>query len=1339
MNTPNGNGQRQQGVPLPGASTAASSGAASRPAALPPSRVPNYSLPSHLPPQSGPVRMGAPLGSNNPGAVLFPHATIPMPAYLGASAAMSALSTQGPSPGALSLANSPFQRLNAQNGAGGPSAALFPHLQWHMSRAPSDSPTPAVVPARTTAPASTPSASTSRPATAQTSSLPTIAVTSPGGTVPVAVKLEPEDTAVSESSSRPVAASESSSSSKQKQDKQASSGRPGIEPLEVSSGEDIVRPPSLPTYCKPTHVAGEELDAFFPDLPVVKKPLTSYKHLHIVASKSLHYKLSRFDPFEFADADQSDAFWMPKNSVHSRLVKEWREGRAERLRVKNEWLAETEAIRKEEEEEDEEERKKEEEEEARKEKKRKASLPSTSNDADSGSTSKRQRLSGRDSVSPNTTTTATPAAAAAADKNKEPEKRTLPSSSTSQQSRPRGRPKGSKNKVSDKPRGSLLKLPPSIANGGPQEVDEVDELEDDDDDDVDLTVDMSVLQPSAAARRQDAPPEAPPAREEERDEIRQEEREDRQEELEQEALIAKVLTRPERIVNPTKVKTEAFLEIPAARSPRYTPVVQKVLKAATGIDDTVIDRVIETERDSASPSPAVIPNKPGPKQSRGRPRKIVEDDTLADSSDSRPSPAPTSVATSSKPTTRGTRGGPASRVRAVTEAEFKGLLGPRTGSSLEPTPPPNGRALRSAAQNRAGRDGSDDTPQARERDASSPVEEFLSQPQAIISAQELARRAVPRVGGWIVPIAPPRSGAGPSSRGPSILQIATSPHGPSAGEASRGQRQQSATDKFAVVVPVRAGPPQGEFGREEQLTDAYMQLRDRHADSGTIRTPQDLAQALQQSGVLQPGSSSASTVATVVPVLGSSVAQPIVAVPSIMAPPVVGTPAVGFQPVQYAGPIIPAPVLPSSATAATARLPMASPRPSAGVPLKPLAVADLEKRMLRSPAIPSFLKTEIRILLQALSLQADPRASGDYTVNIDPATIPQLASKDVWWFDLDLGKVQDGGNGYTVILNLELAQRTFTTHGMSRALVKQVHTIPAISPWYDSFGRRRLNDGSLMPDEKRVEGGAQTESLEDAQSIAVVEYQNELVKLKGELEKVRGELVAEGVSKREIEEQNEFLQRQYDQASTRAVELSREVTTLETQVSTLKRQLNDGLAAHRLFSNAASERYQADLRELRTENKLLKAQAANTDNEVRRRAAEYDTLRALEVVRLREREKAFRAQGGVGPYIQPAAAPAPAPAPMRIMQQQQEFVPMQGGSSSSLPMQGLQMGSNPAHSLTPPSVAAGLTTLPNGTLLGAGSSQLGATQAGSQMDISGDLNSVGFADLAQATQAAHFL
>ncbi|KAK0548663.1 hypothetical protein OC844_006988, partial [Tilletia horrida] len=64
-----------------------------------------------------------------------------------------------------------------------------------------------------------------------------------------------------------------------------------------------------------------------------------------------------------------------------------------------------------------------------------------------------------------------------------------------------------------------------------------------------------------------------------------------------------------------------------------------------------------------------------------------------------------------------------------------------------------------------------------------------------------------------------------------------------------------------------------------------------------------------------------------------------------------------------------------------------------------------------------------------------------------------------------------------------------------------------------------------------------------------------------------------------------------------------------------KRQLSDGLAAHRLFVNTAAERYQAEINELRTENKLLRGQARSTGDDVRRRAAEYDTLRAVDIVR----------------------------------------------------------------------------------------------------------------------------
>ncbi|CAD6906025.1 unnamed protein product, partial [Tilletia laevis] len=321
--------------------------------------------------------------------MLYPHGALPMPAYLGASSVShSPLSTQLPSSSgaAVSLANSPFQRLNAQNHApGGGNAALFPHLQWHTSRAPSDSPTVATA-AVTAIPTAT--AATTATATATAGSAPTVASSSrPAGLprrsspkegtqtngieVPATVKRESEEKDASEGTSRKVrssdastskaqpsgqaAAGPSSSSSKataKTSDKEASArSSPSTSKASISTskasgsstGRVPYRPPCLPAYCKPTEAAGEQQDPMFPDTPVLHKPLLSYKGFWIVSSKAYRYKLSAFDPFEFADEDQSNAFWMPKSIVPSKVVKVWRDGREERLRVKNEWLAEAEA------------------------------------------------------------------------------------------------------------------------------------------------------------------------------------------------------------------------------------------------------------------------------------------------------------------------------------------------------------------------------------------------------------------------------------------------------------------------------------------------------------------------------------------------------------------------------------------------------------------------------------------------------------------------------------------------------------------------------------------------------------------------------------------------------------------------------------------------------------------------------------------------------------------------------------------------------------------------------------------------------------------------------------
>ncbi|KAL9938701.1 hypothetical protein V8E36_002420 [Tilletia maclaganii] len=1176
-------------------------------------------------------------------------------------------------------ANSPFQRLNAQvNGTASNSPyPLLPHLQWSASRPPAGAPPAGVVAAAGARPAN------SILAPADSGRAPPRPVQQPTqstrNSLPAPVKRDPGTQNQSAEARPSLPASSSATTS----NGAAASANP--------------RPRSLPDSVTPIYKATAELDPHYPDTPLIKTviPLTG---LHIVTSRRQHYKISRFHPFHFSGSDQSDGFWQPKNLVSDDLVREWRAGREQRLQFKNSVFPGDEEQVQERAQTREPERKEQQGQDLRQgqevadttvsaaAQKRKDGSPSSAHIGQHAEerANKRQKRS-------------TPEESTSQDVNGQPsEQQVVPGSGSEEaKPKPRGRPKGSKNKLPRKPVGGLL-------HAGPQEIDEEDELIDEE-----IVV---VPAPPKLTKKQ-------------------------QEELDQEQLVTRMIqAKAQPIVNTVQRQAEPILEIVTNKPLRFTTSSQKEPDAAEFPGDAEVTTSLAQAADpSSSLAPAVpeatdsasaaVPEPAGPRSRRlGKQKAVSGDDSVTESTDSQTdAPASSTRGRGAAKLNKRNKGGPASRVRAVTEAEFKGLLGARTGSSLEPSPPPNGRALRST------RGGQEDVEEnqapkerERERDASSPVEEFLSQPQAIISADELARRAIPRVGGWIVPVAPPRTVTQgvQGSRNLNVLQTASTPPSQAANEPGRNK----GVGNFAVVVPVRPDPPQGEFGREEQLLGAYTQLRDRHPDSGPIRTPQDLTRALQNNGLLQPQQQQVS--APIVP------ARPTIAAAAVV-------------PSQTRVPSAPVQQNP----------PAAASRPSAANGQKPMAVADLLGRLLNSHAVPAFLRFELTKLCQSLQLTHEPGKTGFYRVMVDLAQIPILASKECWWFDLDLGKVQEGGTGYTVIIDFEVKERTVTTYGMHRAMVRQLHTMPTISPWYDAQGRRLTNDGSLAPDDERTEHGAQTEPLQDAQSLAVAQYQAEIVALRKELAASKAELQAESVAKHEVEEQSAFRQRQYDQASTRAVELSREVSALETQVATLKRQLSDGLAAHRHFANIASERYQQELQEVRTEIKLLRAQANNTDNEVRKRAAEYDTLLALEVARTKEREKNGRLPtAAVVSVPVVAAAPAgkgatmlPPATPLRI-----NAAASSAGPSNAVVQQASARAALPSHSLTPPSMAISAagpsrhsTLAPGleaaGNLgLGVGEEDMSLTQGSGDVVMSSEF--IGLGDIgAPATQATHFL
>ncbi|KAK0561887.1 hypothetical protein OC861_005604 [Tilletia horrida] len=1191
--------QQQQRIPLPVPSSANGSYTAASVGPVRPNPLASLMpMPQAMPPPtllSNPARQ-QPVISPHP-AVLVPAArpvpaavpsfagVPPMPTYLGAAA----LNSTGAQPAASTSSNSPFLQLQAQNANSNASftpSPLFPHLQWHTSRGPANA--PSVLPE--------PVGQENGGATA---------VLNPGDlTTEAAITVKPDEDAQEANTSMASQASASGSKDKSPPEPAGNAEPQGSSSKSASksssSKKRIRRPASLPEGIIPRYSAGEELDSMFPDCPLIKEPLKSWTGLHIVASKRVHYKLSRFHPYQYAEQDQGDAFWMPKNFVDSRLMKEWRDGRKDRAAFKEEHfrkLVEMEA------------RSSKENARPQKHQKRKVSTPAPvpSDDSDaptSGPAPKKPRLDEPDVKSepvPSSSNIAdepqeAPAATDTADEHDPID--FLPSLGELLVHKKRGRPKGSKNKEK--------RVPTRAEEVPPEEVDEIDEL-DEDESAADIIVDVSALPASIATAKQ-------------RKEIIAAQQDDK----EQEVMISKAIkVKPEPIQNPLPKATAPFLEISATKLPRLPAALEST------------ERVEPPEVYIVSSSP-----EPAPASTSDATNQVATEGDNAEGGSRAPSSRPQRTkrvegeepvargATSSRPvqTARATRGrgggkgGPASHVRAVTEAEFKGLLGPRTGASLEPTPPPAGtsnagRALRSNAPRRGGAGADDAEDEGRGRDASSPVEEFLSQPQAIISADELARRAIPRVGGWIVPVAPPRPGLAAAAAASGSQSAKAEDRAQAQGRQGL-KRASAAAPNFAVVVPVRPpGPPQGEFGREEQLVDAYTQLRDRHADAATIHTPQDLAQALDRTGVLNGPRAEVKS------------AGPSSAVVSITAPN--GTPALRVQQTVPTQAPVPTNV---SVFAPRPSGPNVTPAPPATNPMaRPVGVADLEHKVNRSMAIPSFLKPELDLLVASLTVNTNTNQPGAYVCNIHLSRIPRLATKACWWLDLDVGKIEEGGSGYTVILNYEVQERTLTTHGMSRALVKHLNKMPSVSPWYDAHGRRWANDGTLIPDGERVEADVQTLPLQDAQSLALDQYQTHIVDLNKELVQLRAQLEAEETSKQEIEEQSNFRQQQYDQASTRAVELSREVTTLEARVQTLERQLNEGLSAQRLFANTASEKYQADLKELREQNELLRSQAKRTDALVRRKAAEYDDLRKLELLRFREKEKVMRASGQTVP------------------------------------------------------------------------------------------------------------
>lgn len=94
--------------------------------------------------------------------------------------------------------------------------------------------------------------------------------------------------------------------------------------------------------------------------------------------------------------------------------------------------------------------------------------------------------------------------------------------------------------------------------------------------------------------------------------------------------------------------------------------------------------------------------------------------------------------------------------------------------------------------------------------------------------------------------------------------------------------------------------------------------------------------------------------------------------------------------------------------------------------------------------------------------------------------------------------------------------------------------------------------------------------------------------------------------KDQLQEELNFVRNMYEEASSSAANTTNELDNAKKEIELLKTQLKDGLALQQQFVDGQRNQYEDQIAMLTTQLELLQGQSAQTDADVRRKAAEWD-------------------------------------------------------------------------------------------------------------------------------------
>ncbi|PWN40182.1 hypothetical protein IE81DRAFT_368511 [Ceraceosorus guamensis] len=306
-------------------------------------------------------------------------------------------------------------------------------------------------------------------------------------------------------------------------------------------------------------------------------------------------------------------------------------------------------------------------------------------------------------------------------------------------------------------------------------------------------------------------------------------------------------------------------------------------------------------------------------------------------------------------------------------------------------------------------------------------------------------------------------------------------------------------------------------------------------------------------------------------------------------------------------------------------------------PHTPEARRSIIRLVEQSPYVPAFLKREVQHFLlrhdqseAQASVSTQGRAATHQSLSETQEEAGFLPTKKEWLFELERG---DARTPYLVLALLTDQQQQemqadqpgldYELSTLDEESVRQVYSDPDYDPWLDKNGHLFVVRGFPAPVACAGAGTdiesfgsaslanrqptSQSLSIDDVKSTPAwldLQTQNEnlyasLQSAKNHHGKMSHQLESAEQQRQEAREEVAFIRTLYDRASEAAAESANDLRHAENRVRQLESQLADGLDAFRTAARSQRLDLEGRLKRSQDQVRLLLAQAALTDDEIR--------------------------------------------------------------------------------------------------------------------------------------------